>query len=77
MSADLYLLTIAARVRAVRVLRRLSQDDLAERSAVSRVTLGSIERGEHSASLTTYRKVADGLGIDVGDLVAEREMRLS
>jgi hypothetical protein len=40
---------------------------------VSRVTLGSIERGEHAATLPTYVATAHGLNMDVGDLVAARE----
>jgi hypothetical protein len=38
------------------------------------VTLGSIERGDHAASLLTYRKLARALGRDVGELVAEGEV---
>jgi len=70
---DPYLEEVGVRIKAWRVRRRVSQDVLAERAQVSRVTLGSIERGEHAATLTTYRKVAVALGVDVGDLVSERE----
>jgi transcriptional regulator with XRE-family HTH domain len=73
--ADPYLLEVANRIRALRVLRRLSQDQLARLAPISRVTLGAIERAEHVATLTTYRRIAHGLSIDVGDLVTEREMR--
>lgn len=69
---DPYLLRVGLRIRAQRVLRQVSQDDLAKRSGVSRVTLGSIERADHAASITTYVALADGLGIDVGDLLTKR-----
>ena len=41
---DPYLLRVGLRIRAQRVLQQVSQEDLARRSGVSRVTLGSIER---------------------------------
>lgn len=69
---DPYLLRIGLRIKAQRVLRQVNQDDLAKRAGVSRVTLGSIERADHAASITTYVALADGLGIDVGDLLTKR-----
>jgi transcriptional regulator with XRE-family HTH domain len=69
---DPYLLRVGLRIRAQRVLQQVSQDDLARRSGVSRVTLGSIERADHAASITTYVALADGLGVDVGDLLTKR-----
>lgn len=70
---DSYLLKVGLRIRARRVLRQVNQDQLARLSTVSRVTLGSIERGDHAATLPTYVALARGLGIDVGDLLTERE----
>jgi len=68
-----YLREVGMRVRVARVRRRISQDQLAEIAAVSRVSLGSIERGEHAAGLITYRKIAGALGVAMGDLLdAER-----
>jgi transcriptional regulator with XRE-family HTH domain len=69
---DPYLLRVGLRIKAQRVLQQVSQDDLARRSGVSRVTLGNIERADHAASITTYVALADGLGIDVGDLLTKR-----
>ena len=68
-----HLAEVGLRIKAWRVRRRVSQDVLADRSSVSRVTLGSIERGEHTATLTTYLKVARALAVDLGDLVTERD----
>ena len=68
-----YLEEIGLRIRALRVRRRVNQEQLAEVAALSRVTLGSIERGEHSASLLTYLKLARALRVDVGDLLREEE----
>jgi len=56
-----FLAGIGLRVRVLRTARRLSQDRLAEKARVSRVTLGSIERGEHAAGILSYRALAAGL----------------
>lgn len=56
-----YLVAVGARVRLLRMVRRLSQDGFAELAGVSRVTLGAIERGEHSAGLLTYVRLAAAL----------------
>jgi DNA-binding XRE family transcriptional regulator len=69
-----YLDAVGLRVRVYRMARAMSQDELATRASVSRVTLGSIERGDHAASLLAYRKLARALGRDVGELVAEGEV---
>lgn len=69
-----YLDAVGLRVRVFRMARSMSQDDLARRAAVSRVTLGSIERGDHAAGLLTYLKLARALGRDVGELVADGEV---
>jgi transcriptional regulator with XRE-family HTH domain len=69
-----FLRDLGLRVRLFRVARGLSQNDLARASGVSRVTLGSIERGEHAASLLAYRKLAGALGRDLGELLGEGEV---
>lgn len=68
-----YLSEIGLRIRLERVRRRISQDELARRSGVSRVTLGSIERGEHAATVLTYRKLARTFGVRLSLLLDEAE----
>jgi DNA-binding XRE family transcriptional regulator len=46
----------------------MSQDWLAETAKVSRVTLGSIERGEHAAGILAYRALATALDIPLDGL---------
>ena len=70
---DPYLRAVGLRIKALRVRREVSQDQLADTAGVSRVTLGSIERGEHAAQVLTYVKIAHALACDVGDLLTERE----
>jgi transcriptional regulator with XRE-family HTH domain len=66
-----YLLELGLRVRVARVRRRISQDELARVAGISRVTIGSIERGEHAASVLTYRKLAMAFGVTLTALLEE------
>ncbi|HEV7656589.1 MAG TPA: helix-turn-helix transcriptional regulator [Mycobacteriales bacterium] len=70
-----YLRLVSRRVRSQRVLAGITQDELAERAGMSRVTLGSIERGDHGASVLTYLKVARALGVPMGTLLDEENRR--
>ena len=69
-----FLRDLGLRVRLFRVARGLSQDELARVSGVSRVTLGSIERGEHAASLLAYRKLSIAFAVGLGELLGEGEV---
>jgi transcriptional regulator with XRE-family HTH domain len=73
-SAEAYLQAVGLRIRLFRLASALSQEDLARAAAVSRVTLGSIERGERAASLLTYRKLAAALGRNVGDVLRDGDV---
>lgn len=64
-----WLAEVGMRVRLDRVRRRESQDQLAETAAVSRVTLGSVERGEHAAGVLTYIRLARNLGLPLEELL--------
>ncbi len=66
-----YLRLVSRRVRMARLLAGVSQDDLAVLAGLSRVTLGSIERGEHAASVLTYRKLSQTFGLRMGALLDE------
>jgi transcriptional regulator with XRE-family HTH domain len=66
-----YLVELGFRVRVARLRRRVSQDELAQLSGISRVTLGSIERGEHAATVLTYRKLAQAFGVTLTVLLEE------
>jgi len=63
-----FLADLGLRVRVLRTARRLSQDRLAETAKVSRVTLGSIERGEHAAGILAYRSLAAALNVPLSGL---------
>jgi transcriptional regulator with XRE-family HTH domain len=65
---DAFLADLGLRIRVLRTARRLSQGRLAETAKVSRVTLGSIERGNHAASILTYRALAAALDVPLSGL---------
>jgi transcriptional regulator with XRE-family HTH domain len=62
---------IAARVRAERMQRRWTLDELAARSGVSRRLLVQIEHADANPSLATLLKLAAALGVTLTDLIAE------
>ena len=49
--------------------RQLSQAELARRSGVNRVQIIDIEAGRKTGSVTTLKKLAVALGVDLDDLV--------
>jgi transcriptional regulator with XRE-family HTH domain len=57
------------RLKTLRRLRAMSQEELAEQSGVGRATISRIERGETGAHGRTLRRLAAVLGVDVSELV--------
>jgi transcriptional regulator with XRE-family HTH domain len=62
--------TIGSRVRARRNELGLSLEEAAPRCGVHWSALGHIERGQRNMSVVTLLRIAHGLDIDPGDLVA-------
>ena len=64
-----------ATLRAARLVRGLSQVDLWQLSGVHHVTIARIETGKTQASLSTIRKLATALGVQITELaeVTEQE----
>jgi len=62
---------VGLRIRVARIRRRHSQERLAELTQVSRVTLGSVERGDHAAGVLTYVRLARALGVSLDELLAD------
>lgn len=60
---------LAINLRQVRNSRRLTQEDLAERSGLSSRYIGAIERTDVSASVTVLGRIADALGVKPETLI--------
>jgi transcriptional regulator with XRE-family HTH domain len=60
-------------IRAARVNRQYSQEELSHRSGLHRTYVGGLERGERNPTFEGLRKLADALDISASDLLAEGE----
>jgi quercetin dioxygenase-like cupin family protein len=56
-------------------MRRMTLEALAERSGVSRAMISKLERGEKNPTLVVTAKVAEGLGINLSELLGTEEQR--
>ena len=67
---------LAARIRELRLAKKLSQEELSFRSGLHRTALSLIERGERDPKLITLLKIAEkGLGISVAELLEGISLR--
>lgn len=62
---------IGAILRKVRTQQKLSLEDLAEITSVSKLTLGKIERGETNPTIGIMWKIANGLNLPLTALLAD------
>ena len=60
---------VAARVAEIREQRGLTQEALAAKARLNRVTLARLERAMHPPNLDTLERIARALGVDLVDLV--------
>lgn len=58
------------RIRELREIHRVTQEDLAERSGLFRTYLSRIEAGLANPTLTGLHQLAQGLGVPVAELLA-------
>lgn len=63
------LLAFGARVRSLRLKKKLSQVELANRGGFDRNYIGMIERGERNPSLFNLQRLADALEIELSLLM--------
>lgn len=63
---------MAVNLRRARHVRKLTQEDLADRAGLSARYVGAVERADVSASVTVLGKLADALGVDPADLIRRR-----
>ncbi|RJP85078.1 MAG: XRE family transcriptional regulator [Desulfobacteraceae bacterium] len=67
--ADPLLLKIGEKIRKIRKLQGLTQEELAEKCGLSYKYLGEIERGEKNSGILNLFKIASGLSLSVADIV--------
>lgn len=60
-----YTKLVGLNVRVARTKAGLNQEELAEKAGLSRLTIGTIERGEKVPNIETIGAIADALGIDI------------
>lgn len=60
--------TFGSRVRDLRRILRISQEELGFRAHLSKNYISDVERGRRNVSLKTIYALAKGLGVEVEDL---------
>lgn len=61
---------ISINLKKLRLGKKMSLDDVAEQTGVSKSMLGQIERGDSNPTISTIGKIVSGLRVTVDDLIA-------
>jgi transcriptional regulator with XRE-family HTH domain len=64
-----FLHDVGLRIRELRILRRWTQAELAERCQLHRTFIGSVERGERNVSILNLRLLAKVLRVPLHELL--------
>lgn len=62
---------LARRIRLERERQGLSQEALADKAALHRTYIGSVERGERNISIDNIERIAGALGVSPSSLLEE------
>lgn len=62
---------MAANVKRLRLQRKWSQEDCAEKCHLHRTYIGAVERGERNITLATLDTIADAFGISPLELLTK------
>jgi transcriptional regulator with XRE-family HTH domain len=68
LKGNLQLIELGQRIREMRKMRKLTQEDLAHESNIDRSYIGGVERGERNLTFTILCKIAAALKTDVASL---------
>jgi putative transcriptional regulator len=60
-------------IRQLRVVARISQDELAERTRLSKKTIGRIETGKSSLRMPQMLRISAALEVTMGELLEKAE----
>jgi transcriptional regulator with XRE-family HTH domain len=64
---------IGLNLQRLRRERGLSQEELAHRASVHQTYLSGVEQGKRNPSVMVLHRIAEALGVDIGDLVRRRD----
>ena len=56
-------------IRKLRERKKMTQEKLAEKAHLHRTYIGMVERAERNITLINMQKIANALGVEIGDLV--------
>ena len=62
--------TVGARIRAYRLQRGFTQEELAERASLHNTYIGQAERGEKNLTIASLEKILSALNISFSDFFA-------
>lgn len=62
---------IGSKIRELRILKKLSQEKLANLSDIDRTYLPDVEKGNRSISVQVLLKITNALGISLSDFFRE------
>lgn len=65
---------LGIRIRDLRKSGGLTQEDLGEKAELSSKFIGELERGEVNVSLDSLGKIAEALGVRIGDLFSKEKI---
>jgi len=63
----------AQNMRRIRLAKGFSQDELGEQCGLTRNYIGNVERRENSPSLHSMEAIADALGVNLPELLAQKD----
>jgi transcriptional regulator with XRE-family HTH domain len=61
----------AQRLRQIRQIKMLSQEELADLAGLHRTYIGSVERSERNISIDNMERLAKALEVDITELLRE------
>jgi len=68
---------VGNKIREIRALRKMTQQQLADRADIPRATLASMERDDSNPSLAAVYKIAVALDITIDALLAVKDQRVA
>jgi XRE family transcriptional regulator, master regulator for biofilm formation len=59
------------RIKSLRVLKKLTQSELAEKAGIAQSMLSAVENNKVNPSIKILKKIADALDVSINDLIIE------